>query len=428
MKGTKKKRFKKNLGKKQRIATIIAAVCLFVIVAWVVLLVSIFKEDKPEEEKKTSSSKAAKGAWHLTEEYRTDSRGVKSRVFRCEYDEKGRLSSVIYDDEKKGTYGYSYYYDEGIPITRVDYVTRKESITKEYLPDGKVRLQIKHDSSDSYSHTEVTQYDDQERPLSLTVEHESPASPYSETGTYYVYDDYGHIVSEETQETIGDKSGERILKKVSDCNADGLVTKCYEVDSNGQRGKVLLEVDYLSGGWKEQASVKSSFYGIQRVSREYELSGRIISEVYTDSGAVNVTRNYYDYSSTDRGILIKKKSYQSSEATIGEEESTLEKEFDDNGRLLYEQETALGKLQYSYSVEFDKKGRIANTTEAYLGITPVKTEFAYDAYGNLISRDNGREMYSYSYERSGVSSSQDAENAEFYSYFPEDLPGIFYWN
>ncbi|MBO4696050.1 MAG: hypothetical protein J5643_02070 [Lachnospiraceae bacterium] len=431
MKGKAGKNLKNKFGRKQKIATAIAGICVAVIAAWIVLMVSIFREEKPGKGKPEAGKKASaetdRGPWFLTEEFRTDSAGRESLVFRCEYDEKGRLLYVIYSDAKKGTYEYSYYYDEGIPITRVTQTADEEIITKEFLPDGRIRFQVKNESCDTYFHVEATQYDEQERPLSLTVQHESASTPYTETVTLYSYDAYGHVVLEEKRENVGGTAGESVIVKNNECNAEGCVIRSYDSPQDGGKKELTLYVTYFNEGREEKIYAKGGYSADHTGVREYDKDGRIIKEEYSQGSFVK-SRISYEYEETERGILVTKSVYQAYENDPKNGETTIsECEYDKDGRIISEKKTVFGVLEYSYAPEFDENGRVVKVSEIYLGITPVETEYLYDDNGNLTERKNDREKYTYTYVKIDVPKAQAAENAEFYAYFPEDLPGIFYW-
>ncbi|MBO4324805.1 MAG: hypothetical protein J5845_05350 [Lachnospiraceae bacterium] len=430
-----KSKRKRKWSRNRKVAAVIVGICVVAVAAWIVLMVSIFREDKPENKKQ--KQKADKGPWFVSEEYYTDSLGRTNRVFRCEYDSLGRLSRVIYDDERKGTYSYSYFYDEGMPITRVSYTTKKGTETTEYLPDGKKRIRVWDESSGNYTHTEVTQYDEKERPVCLTVEHGSSSTPYSKSETRYSYDVYGNITLQETQETVGDRTGEWIVQKNSIVDEAGRVTECNELVEGGQKNRRIMKVNYYDWGREEDTFISSivktdyaDYTSTYSINKKYDTLGRVTQEAYSKSefGETVHTKVYYEYAETDRGTYIKKNVVGKPDPYMRiEENTTLEQVFDNDGHVLLQRETVDEILEYSYVPEFDKNGRIVKTAEQYFGITPVDTVFNYDINGNLVSKENENEKYSYTYSKILISDAQARSKAEFYSYFPEELPGILYW-
>ena len=365
---------------------VIIAILSVALVAWVVLMITVFGRDKePEKEKKNGLVRV----WRVSEgqEY-VD--GVLTDSVRFEYDESGNLLRMINieDDGTEEVQREYTYDDDGRINTRTEGRTKQELV---YNDDGSVTLNV----------------------------YEKAKNGEFELDTRYEVNDKGQVVAmtdmdwEESVEVTFDVNGRGILLRQSE---DGVLTDTFrsEVDENGRAtvgvsinkdGTVdrVRECEYTEGGTFVKIGDLDDPDSDYQTYR-YDAQGRLI-EVTTVSAGLNELHYTMTYDATGHLTSLR------SDTTNKEVNAVTEKEwkYDSEGRLLYYGHTLVSgnfvqkpeKLEELVR-EYDDRGHVISEKYQKLTENPIYLdthlyavntkrkneivkEYLYDENGCLIS-------------------------------------------
>ena len=416
----------------KKIKWIILGICAAALVAWGVLMVTIFGGDseKPGKETPTPTAGASskKGntvvVWRLKEIYECDGEGGRSRQASYEYDEQGRCVKEIryqgnYDEPEVIRTERTYSYDEETHFStwRIPklYVNEKEEFYEEVNETSYDSAGTRRAVTSYQQGTDGTLVKSKEE---VFDEHgKDLAARYYELGTgkltyanEFTRDALGNVITEK-EYSVETGAWNTIFS--SDCDEQGRVTSTYKIQ-NGQ-SRLYTEIIYHEDGSRrvqiysvdEEELYVGQIYVYDSQGRQCEYCGLSLE----GEEEKKETREYLE---SPEGTIEKRTLYYN-----GQLDATVEIRRDLNGRVMYlemHEYSEYGDWDVLYQQFCDEEGRVMRSV--YEDVYEIV--YTYDEHGNRITSTMDQCSYEYEYIPIEISEEQAKENELFYQ--PEPIP------
>lgn len=215
-------------------------------------------------------------------------------------------------------------------------------------------------------------------------------------------------------------------------------------DSAAVESEEIKEVSYDKS---EGKLVKAAYYNANglnysTVEYEYDGYGRISKESYY--GENHAPQSYIQYEYSDDGLLLSKTDFEASSDVSFDESYNVNYSYDENGKLICEEQLSGGELVYKTEYSYDENGNLLNEkhyegdflaaeysytynsdgsrdtcTRNEYGLESVSTDkYAYDEKGRLLSvkeeceGDENVSGIEYSYDEYGSEISKTVYDAQ----------------
>lgn len=406
--------------KHKKLIFAICGISALALISWIVLLCFVFRRptkvtnqgEKPEEIIDENA------VWVLTSE---DHGNWKYDDF--EYDRQGRLIHVSdYKEPGKSAYSFDleYFYDDGIPVTKVirtdnEFGYRDEY---EYYPSGRIRKHTAYyKESNSPHYTDI--YADTRIRCSLkSVNYANDGSVIQEYR--FEPDPNGYVISCEKIDYT-EKTPEWTLIKKSELDAKGRVVKLYAYEK--EKWWLDKEMEYFDDGGM---SLRVYNNGYLKAETRLDAEGRTVESTDYDYWSADVVywRTVYEYTKTEQGY--RKKEITECHRESGVSTYVMFEEYTADDRLISSEEyDSKGNLTKCGRYVYDEDGKPLKDIQSKDGVTFYEWVYNYDRYGNLISEGRpGETAHTYEYKPIHLSEEQIAENAKFYLALPYEMEQI----